>query len=378
MLPNDFVALEKLPQTAAGKIDRRALPLPPGPENKNGLSRGQRPRDVVDKRLARIWESALNISPIGRKDDFFELGGTSLQSVEVLLQIEELFGVSLPPSTLAEHSTIEKLAALLVDHAVIPSPSPLVTLRDGAGERPLFLIHSGQGDVASYGLLARRLTERPIYGLQSIALQGESWPLMSVPAMARRYLPEIVAKDATGPYLLAGTCMGGMVAFELAQMLVQQGKKVGLLGLLDTGFPRPSPEHQKWRKRIYVSLRTPVHEAWGMLRWKIIRALGLGRNSRLLRAYRRFVARMNSRASRSYRPGFYPGEITLFITVGAKFTREDPRLMMRSLAKTTRVISISGNRAGLFAKPAVDELARQLQSAMENVEGCGPTRLLTI
>jgi len=64
------VVLEKLPQTVAGKIDRRALPLPPTPESKNGLSRGQRPRDVIETRLARIWESVLNLSPIGRNDDY--------------------------------------------------------------------------------------------------------------------------------------------------------------------------------------------------------------------------------------------------------------------------------------------------------------------
>src|SRR5208283_3370985 len=139
--------------------------------------------------------TVLNLPLIGRTDDFFELGGTSLQSVEVLLHIEELFDVSLPPSTLVESSTIEKLAGLLADHAAIPPPNPLVKLRDGDGGHPLFLIHTGQGDVTSFGLLARRLPNRPIYGLQSIGLRGDSWPLMSVPAMARRYLPEIIAKD---------------------------------------------------------------------------------------------------------------------------------------------------------------------------------------
>ena len=368
MIPNDFVVLEKLPQTAAGKIDRRTLPLPPPPENMNGLIRGQRPRDVIETHLARIWESVLNISPIGRNDDFFQLGGTSLQSVELLLHLEERFDVSLPASTLAEHSTIEKLAALLVDHAVIPSPGPLVKLRDGDGGRPLFLIHSGQGDVTSYGLLTRRLTGRPIYGLQSTGLQGESWPLMSVPAMARRYLPEIIAKDPTGPYLLAGTCMGGMVALELAQMLVQQGKKVGLLGLLDSQFPQSKSRCQPWPKRIYLSLRNPVHEARRWLRWKIIRAAGLGRNSRLLPAYRRLVVHFNARANQSYRPAFYPGEITLFLTVGTRFTHEDPRLMVRQFAQSTHIVAIPGERPGLFMKPAVDELARQLQTCLESAE----------
>jgi amino acid adenylation domain-containing protein len=368
MIPNDFVVLEKLPQTPGGKIDRRALPLPPTPANKNGLGRGQRPRDVVETRLARIWELVLNFSPVGRTDDFFELGGTSLQSVEVLLHIEELFGVSLPPSTLAEHSTIEKMAVLLVDHAVIPSPSPLVKLRDGAGGRPLFLIHSGQGDVASYGLLTRRLPGRPIYGLQSVGLHGESWPLMSVSAMARCYLPEIIAQDPTGPYLIAGTCMGGMVALELAQLLVQQGRQVGLLALLDSLHPRQSWGHHEWREKFYGVLRDPVRDAFRRLRWSIIHASGLGRGTRWLPSYRRFVTHMNSRANRSYKPKPYPGAITIFITADTKFVGEDLRFSMQRYAKESHVITIPGNRIKLFIKPAVDELARQLQSRLESAE----------
>jgi amino acid adenylation domain-containing protein len=364
MIPGDFVALENLPHTPGGKVDRRALLSSSPFGSRVSLGRGHRPRNVIDTRLTRIWESTLQVSPVARTDDFFELGGTSLQSADVLLRIQDLFGVSLPPSTLVEHSTIERLAALLENHSLIRSSGPLVKLRDGDGGRPLFLIHSGQGDVASYGLLARRLKDRPVYGLQCVALQGECWPLTSVPAMARRYLPEILAANTTGPYLLAGACMGGLVAFELAQMLVRQGKEVGLLGLLDSHFPVASSPHLKWRRRAYVSLRAPLHEGWRMLRWRVIRALGLGRKSSLLPAYRRFVANINSRANRSYRPASYPGEITLFITAGTKFTCEDPRLMMRSLAKTTRVISISGDRAGLFVKPAVDELAEKLQAAM--------------
>ena len=365
MIPGDFIPLEKLPLTTAGKVDRQALPSPPPHGSKVGLNRRQRPRYVVDTRLTRIWESALHISPISRHDDFFELGGTSLQSVEVLLQIEELFGVSLPPSTLAEHSTIEKLSALLADQVIIPSSGPLVPLRTGENERPLFLIHSGQGDVASYGLLTRRLPGRTIYGLQSIGLQGESWPLMNVHAMAKRYLPEILTKDPTGPYSLIGTCMGGMVAFELAQMLAQQGKRIGLLALLDSPIPPPESQNKKRLKRIYLGMREPVHESWRIARWKIMYALGLNRDRRLLPVWRRFIANMNRLASRRYRPAFYSGELTLFITSGTIFAHGDPRLKWQSLAKNTHIINISGERTGLFVKPAVDELAEKLRDILD-------------
>lgn len=362
MVPAAFVFLNDFPLTPHGKIDRQALPAPSEP--KSAVQRKGKPRDIFESTLVKIWESVLGFSPIGRRDDFFELGGTSLQSVEVLLHIEERLGALLPPSVLAEHSTIERLAAALAGY-VVSSPSPLVPLRaDGTG-RPLFLVHSGQGDVVTFGQLAHRLAGRPIYGLQSVGLQGEAWPLMSVPAMAHRYLPEILAKDPTGPYLLGGTCMGGMVAFELAQMLVRRGKEVGLLALLDVPHPLPAWKHYDWVERFYGTLRDPLRDAFRILRWFVARAAGFGRNARWLPAYRRFVAHMNSRANRSYKPGFYPGTLTLFITANTKFPREDLRLLMRRHAQATQVITIPGLRSGLFLKPAVDELATQLQKCMD-------------
>src|SRR5208337_4325241 len=113
---------------------------------------------------------------------------------------------------------------------------------------------------ATYGLLARRLPDRPIYGLQSVGLRGESWPLMSIPAMARRYLSEIIAKDPTGPYLLAGTCMGGRIAFEMARMLVQQSRPVGLLALLDTNCPAPSSQSPRLRERLFGPAHNEVRD----------------------------------------------------------------------------------------------------------------------
>jgi amino acid adenylation domain-containing protein len=371
MVPASFVFLEKFPLTPHGKIDRQALRTL---ARKPNTLRGHRPkpRDFIEGKLAQIWEAILEISPIGRHDDFFDLGGTSIQSAQVLARIDEEYGTSLPPSTLVEHETIEKLAALLTDRVVIPSPGPLVLLRAAPAGRPLFLIHGGRGDVATYGLLARRLPDRPIYGLQSVGLQGESWPLMSIPAMARRYLSEIIAKDPVGPYLLAGTCLGGRIAFEMAQMLIQQGRPVGLLALLDTNCPTPGSESHRLRERWFGPVHNEVRDAFRILRWSIARAAGFAQRARWLPDYRRFVFHMSSRANRRYKPAFYPGTLTLFITADTKFPGEDLRLWMRRCAQETRVVTIPGIRANLFVRPAVDELARQMQSVLELAEGKGP------
>lgn len=315
----------------------------------------------MEKNLVKIFEAVLRVSPVGRRDDFFDLGGTSLQSVEAMKSIEEIFNVALSPSTLIERSTVEDLAPLLSGHAVIASPKPLATLREEGQGQPLFFIHSGQGDVVTYALLVRQLPPRPVYGLQAVGIQGESWPLMSIPEMAERYLPEILQKDPTGPYLLAGTCMGGMVAFEIAQRLVRMGRKVALLALIDSPTAPYSGNRPIWHEIIMDQIRDTLR----ILRWGFLRGLGMKINVQRLPAYRHFVAEMTGRATRRYHPQPYPGTVTLMLTADTKYRLEDRRPLISRYARGSRTFTISGTRTRLFMRPQVDELARQLQDCLD-------------
>jgi hypothetical protein len=155
----------------------------------------------------------------------------------------------------------------------------------------------------------------------------------------------------------------------MAQQLVREGKRVALLALMDVPYPLKSWQHHSLAERWYGPIRDPVRDAFRMLRWSLIRAAGRGRAVRRLPSYRRFVAHMNGRANRTYTPVRYPGALTLFVTADTKFPREDLRLMMQSYANESRVIAIPGIRSGLFFRPAVDELARQLQSCLVLLEG---------
>lgn len=357
-LPSHFVPLNKMPQTPGGKIDRRALPPPPKIQRAE-LEPDAMPQNSIEKKLAFIWESILGVSPVGRRDDFFDLGGTSLKMVEVGAAIEEYFNLVLSSSTLVAHSTIAELAPLLSPSIAVASPRPLVTLRSAPQGRPLFLIHSGLGEVVTYGLLVRKLSARPVYGLQAPGVQGECWPLLSIPKMADRYLPEILERDPTGPYLLGGTCMGGMVAFELAQRLVRMGRRVSLLALIDS----PAAPYTGRRARWHELALDPLRDTLRIIRWRILRLRGL--KVRQLHAYRRFVAAMTELANRHYHPQFYPGTLTLLLTADTQYRVEDRRKVMSQFARETRICTIPGTRTGLFMHPQVNELARQLQACLD-------------
>jgi acyl carrier protein len=366
MVPGAIVEMESLPHSAHGKVDRQALPAP---ENllPGRRERVKRPRDVAERNVARIFESVLGVSPVGRADDFFALGGTSLQAVEVLAAVEEVFDVALSPSTLVERPTVEALAALLAEQTLERGGGLVVTLREGGRGAPLFLIHSGQGDVLTYGLMVRRLKPRRVYGLQAPGLRGESWPLLSVEAMAERYLPEILALQPRGPYLLAGTCMGGMVAYELARRLAAAGRAVAFLGLIDS----PTPPYSGRRAIWHEALLDPLRDALRLLRWSPVR-LGARVPVRRLAAYRRFVAGMTGLANRRYRPGPFPGKVTLFLTTETAYPAGDRRERIGRFARETRIVRVAGQRSGLFLPPAVNELAAKLQACLDEADAAAP------
>ncbi len=90
------------------------------------------------------------------------------------------------------------------------------------GSKPTFFcVHGGGGNVLIYRELARYLGEDyPFYGLQARGLEGGGDYLTTTEAMAESYLREIRELQPEGPYYLGGFCMGGQVAFEMAQRLV--------------------------------------------------------------------------------------------------------------------------------------------------------------
>jgi amino acid adenylation domain-containing protein/non-ribosomal peptide synthase protein (TIGR01720 family) len=110
----------------------------------------------------------------------------------------------------------------------------LARLQEGApGRRPLFCVHPVGGEVVAYHELARRLgPDEPVYGLQS-----PEPPIEDLQPMAAVYLEALRSVQPAGPYRLAGWSMGGLVAYEMACQLAEQGERVDLLALIDCASP---------------------------------------------------------------------------------------------------------------------------------------------
>ncbi|HEV7588936.1 MAG TPA: amino acid adenylation domain-containing protein, partial [Longimicrobium sp.] len=108
LVPAAFVALDAFPLTANGKVDRRALPAPDAPVA--AAEAPEAPRSVDETRLAAIWAEVLGVERVGVHDDFFALGGHSLQATRIVARVRKEMGAELPLRALFEATTVAALA----------------------------------------------------------------------------------------------------------------------------------------------------------------------------------------------------------------------------------------------------------------------------
>jgi len=110
MLPSAFVLLDRLPRTAAGKLDRRALPAPdPGRRNFEGEIAP--PGTPAEETLARVWAQVFGRERVGVRDNFFDLGGDSILSIQIVARANQA-GLRLSSQQIFQHQTVSELAAV--------------------------------------------------------------------------------------------------------------------------------------------------------------------------------------------------------------------------------------------------------------------------
>ncbi|HEY0640461.1 MAG TPA: amino acid adenylation domain-containing protein [Pseudonocardiaceae bacterium] len=111
MVPAVFVALDRLPLSPNGKLDRRALPAPD--LGAAAADRYVAPRTETERAVARIWAEALGVERVGVEDGFFDLGGDSIRSLHITSVARAAFGIELAPRDVLTTGTVSALADLV-------------------------------------------------------------------------------------------------------------------------------------------------------------------------------------------------------------------------------------------------------------------------
>ncbi|MEM8670327.1 MAG: amino acid adenylation domain-containing protein [Planctomycetota bacterium] len=264
--PSAIAVLDELPIGSSGKVIRRLLP----DAVQQPIDEHVAPSTPLERYLADGWSEMLQVERVSVHQNFFQLGGNSLQAATMTARLSEELGVHVPTALLFDLADIARLSQRLVQlyevemaerfglesvTAYSRSSSmpgevsgrdvesqeihPLLANLKPDGERPpLFMVHPPGGIVVCYRELAEQLSsEQPLFAIRSRGLHGKESLPSTLQEMAADYVEALKTVQPNGPYVIGGWSLGGLVAYEVARLLQSNGEDIDQLILLDTSIP---------------------------------------------------------------------------------------------------------------------------------------------
>lgn len=258
MIPAILFLLQSLPLMPNGKVNRRALPVVAQTVSQR---RCLDPDNELELKLLQLWQDLLGKRGFGVTENFFDLGGHSLLAAKLLLRIHRQFGRRFSLADLFKAPTVRQLAKMLADRRDSNSNPAVVPVQADGFKPPLFWVRGGSFLLT----LAKRLgADQPILGLHLPASDAVQLP---VPARLEDIAMALVARmrevQEEGPYYLAGLCVNGVIAYEMARQLSLQNQIVALLCLFDSQNPAYYENFSEETRTSLLRKRVAYH--WGKL-----------------------------------------------------------------------------------------------------------------
>lgn len=349
------------------------------------------PRNSIEHRIMASWKAILGIDQISVFDNYFDLGGDSLLAVNLIDKLMTEFGIHISTSMLIQHPSITELAdvieSCLQNDTKIPDAqadnvisSPLIIIQRGESNRkPLFMVHPIGGEVFCYRDLAQQLgKDQPVYAFQSPSLLGNSEPFSSIPEMAKAYILEMKRIGAEPPYLLGGSSFGGLVAYEMAQQLLDIGNKVSLLVMIDSPVPGDMPTHITDSAAILQSLLKDQLELsleklrklndQAQIDYVLEEAKAANKTHVLpphlgVPLFRTWIGHQN--ATYQYEPKTYKGDVIFFrhTEPTEHFPTQPHSAWMKLIKGNFEIHQVPGNHVSMNYPPCVQVLATKLKLA---------------
>ncbi len=388
MMPAGFVLLEKMLLTPAGKIDRRSLACSEAPRLRPSRD-SLEPSTAAEMRLASLWREILHTSRIGTGDNFFELGGDSLACTLLITAIADEFEIELPLSSLLRAPTLAGMAALLenVKTAAVVGREGIIPLQSRGTMPPILGVCCTPQDIHAFRRLVKSLSsDQPVFLVNCPVSPSE--PLRTIEDIAAGAQDLIDRARPGRPYILAGFCFAGLVAYEMA-CRTTSSKSTYMLALFDVfrpGYPRILPTGGRiWplvrellRRASAGSFRIACGEVLGHLDYMgtlARRRLVAQANRMFIRNRLRPAARLNEsirvwleQSAAMYAPAPTDVPVTQFLARDQQVTArvfDDPRLAWHSLCRAGfQVQRVPGTHTTLFLNPNAATLARDLAEVL--------------
>jgi len=353
------------------------------------------PRNPVEVQLVGLWEDAFQVRPIGIRQNFFELGGSSLLAAQLCRRIERSLRKKLSLATFFQASTIEELAAVVNGPETDDQVVQVVPLQPRGSRPPFFCpcVNIGAGPL--FLPLTQHLgNDQPFLGLVPEETLGSRLPLpYTMEDVAKHVIIAIRRRQPEGPYFLGGFCGDGVLAFETARQLRAQGLAVPLLVLFEAQTPDRYPDFkgkgvqlremigrlgfrrlghhlanlrqtsggEAKRGYILVRVRELVRDL-SNLYWQASIDWSLRINHGRLSDFRQVLFM----AEKSYRPRDYDGDVAIFRCTDYRPTAyEDRHGGWREFVDgSLEVHEISGDHLGMLNEPNVQTLAEKLSDCL--------------
>jgi amino acid adenylation domain-containing protein len=221
MVPLYFMSMEKLPLTSAGKVNHKELPKP----EITTLGKYTPPRNEREARLCKLWSDVLGMEKekISVDDNFFEIGGNSLNLITLVGKIEKEFGLPIPISHIYLNATIEQIAKALLSKDFFDSSVILLNL---SGRKKIFCFPNQAGYGYSYRDLALALNDYSLYAFEFIEEEDR----------LNRYIEKMNEIQPHGAFVFFGHSAAGRLSFEMAKALENNGREVSDIIFADCFF----------------------------------------------------------------------------------------------------------------------------------------------
>ena len=234
-VPEKILEIDTIPLTPNGKTDRKTLrSIAAVRQEDTDQATITMHENEIQKTVHNLFSQVLGIQSFHHSESFFDLGGHSLKAVELVEIMEQIFNKKIPVDLIYRYSSVKQLASAVEKIKPKDVPTNLVCIKPGGYLPPFFCVH---GDDANFFLPRFLDKEIPYYGFFHQGQNGEKIMHTGISAIAAKYIAELVKEKASGPYILGGYSIGGVIAYEMANLLIRQGQEVALLILIDSLCP---------------------------------------------------------------------------------------------------------------------------------------------
>ncbi len=379
-MPSVLFILEEMPVSDADKIQRKILykkikesgiaAQPLAGDNETIIP----PHSQTEKTLYEIFTRILLVKGFSITDSFFELGGDSLKTAVLFGNIEDEFGVQVPLKDIFNNGTIKNLAQIIdANRGEKDSYSFIMPFQVNGSKTPVFFVHSADGEAVAYRHISVNFDpERPLYGI-NFNPDGAKWlhPI-TFEQIAAEYLREIRKIQPEGPYILAGLCVGGIIASEIGLQLMEMGQEAALLAVFDTILPE-AETRDGFSANMIRNMRELFNEGpieYLNTKWYYYRRLIYRKSPDMVRRiiFRGMDKRTVIGLGRSnYKQKEYPGKVVFFQPDDAGEGSRSSVELWEKLSRDISIIRIKGNHLSIFYAENAEYTREALEKVLEEL-----------